>query len=125
MLCTAKKLCEEPAFRAGLLFLEAVFCFQMIFSLYVVTSGSMEPAIRQGAIVVVCRGVSPGQGDAAAYIRNGMTVIHRVISAQAEGCEFQGDANPCPDAGLILSENIEGKVVLVINGLSCIIRRLL
>lgn len=79
---------------------------------YVILSGSMEPMIPTGSVVVVNtadRDVLPG--DVATFSRHGDLVTHRILSNTEDGYQTKGDANTDPDTGIISAEDIRGKVL--------------
>lgn len=79
---------------------------------YVILSGSMEPMIPTGSVVVVNtadRDVLPG--DVATFSRHGDLVTHRILSKIEDGYQTKGDANTDPDTGIISAEDIRGKVL--------------
>lgn len=79
---------------------------------YVILSGSMEPMIPTGSVVVVNtadRDVLPG--DVATFSRHGDLVTHRILSKREDGYQTKGDANTDPDTGIISAEDIRGKVL--------------
>ncbi len=87
-----------------------------------IASGSMQPAIDVGDIVVLVP-VDPATidvGDIIAFDHtgNGIPQVHRVIDIQPEGQEVRfvtkGDANEKVDRDTVPPEVIEGKVGLVI-----------
>jgi signal peptidase len=90
---------------------------------YVVLSGSMEPAIHTGA-VVVATAVPPSSlnvGDVIVYNRSDVDerVTHRIIDVQDDGGKrtftTKGDANAAPDAWTVqYSQNTAGKVVFTV-----------
>lgn len=91
----------------------------------VVASGSMEPTIRIGDIIVV-RGVNVEElkvGDIIVFnppepYYNGVPWVHRIISVQKVGGEIyiktKGDANLYPDPFTITKSNIIGVVMFKI-----------
>jgi signal peptidase len=88
----------------------------------VVTSGSMEPAIRVGDAVLM-RPPSPGairDGDVITFKPFGSLglVTHRVVAtSEIEGDTYfqtQGDANATPDPDLTSAEAVFGKVALTL-----------
>ena len=88
----------------------------------VVTSGSMEPAIRVGDAVVM-RPPSPGairSGDVITFKPFGSVglVTHRVVTtSEIEGnlyFQTQGDANATPDPDLNSADAVFGKVALTL-----------
>ena len=79
---------------------------------YVILSGSMEPMIPTGSVVVVNtadRDVLPG--DVATFSRHGDLVTHRILSKTEDRYQTKGDANTDPDTGIISAEDIRGKVL--------------
>lgn len=89
---------------------------------YVVLSGSMEPAIEVGDVVIVDE-VDPAtieEGDVITYVRAGeeTPTTHRVIGVEEGDGElaFQtmGDANEDPDASPVPAEQVNGKVIFAI-----------
>ena len=89
---------------------------------YVVTSGSMEPAIPVGSGVFVrkCAFGNICAGDVITYkIRNSATVVtHRVVMVDHESgwVRTRGDANRLEDFQPVFREQILGKVVLIWKG---------
>ncbi|HLQ32965.1 MAG TPA: signal peptidase I [Chloroflexota bacterium] len=92
---------------------------------YVVLSGSMEPAIHVGS-VIVATAADPNAlqvGDVITYVRPGdqENVTHRIveIKGMASGRSFvtKGDANGANDLNEIRFDRLAGKVQLTIPGL--------
>lgn len=91
--------------------------------LFVVQSGSMEPAIKTGSIAIVRSSNEYKEGDIITYkssssadIKNPkFTVTHRIVSiGEQEGTSFyttKGDANDAPDSTPISKDLILGKVL--------------
>ena len=90
---------------------------------YTVLSGSMEPAIPTGALLLV-RPVQPEElesGDVITFhVGEGMTATHRVVSRyeSPDGILFQtkGDANSTADGKLIQENQIIGSPFVIIPG---------
>ncbi|HUZ76139.1 MAG TPA: signal peptidase I [Chloroflexota bacterium] len=89
---------------------------------YVVLSGSMEPAIRTGS-VIVATAVNPDAleiGDVITYIRPGdqENITHRIVAMKgtAQGKTFvtKGDANGVEDPGEVRFDRLAGKVTMTI-----------
>lgn len=89
---------------------------------YVVLSGSMEPEISTGDVVIV-EDVPPSSieaGDVVTYWRSGdeTPTTHRVLAIQEteEGRQFvtKGDANEDPDPGTVSASALVGRVTFVI-----------
>lgn len=84
---------------------------------FVVLSGSMEPAIGTGSVVVVQKALKTfSVGDVITFKRSGGDpVTHRVVSVKTENgetfYETKGDANATPDASLVNHTNVLGSVV--------------
>lgn len=89
---------------------------------YVVLSGSMEPSISTGDVVIVDAAdpASIEEGDVITYTRSeGETpTTHRVVDILEEngGLAFQtqGDANDQPDASAVQASQVHGSVMLTI-----------
>lgn len=84
-----------------------------------VLSGSMEPKLKVGSLVVT-RPVEPETivlGDIITFrpaAAGESTVTHRVVSIRVNSpvsFETKGDANPNPDAFIVPSRNLVGKVI--------------
>lgn len=84
----------------------------------VVLSGSMEPALPVGSVILV-RPVDPqavSVGDIVTYRPQGATdfVTHRVVEVNREGSDLsfrtQGDANKAPDPAAVAPDAVEGRV---------------
>jgi signal peptidase len=82
-----------------------------------VYTGSMEPAIPVGGVVVI-KTVDPEslrEGDIICFKISGPTTItHRIINITEEGFITKGDANEDPDQGIVKRENIVGKALFTI-----------
>ncbi len=82
-----------------------------------VLSGSMEPAIATGGLVVIGP-VAPGDvraGDVIAFRDGNIDVCHRVLGLREgtpAGFITKGDANPSPDPVPVSPNNVIGKVVV-------------
>jgi signal peptidase len=81
--------------------------------LYVV-SGSMEPYVPVGSLVVLCRS-QPSVGDVAAYSLYGETVLHRVSSADlSKGtATFVADIDPRYPSAVEIGR-IQGVAVFIV-----------
>jgi signal peptidase len=91
---------------------------------YVVTSGSMEPAIMRGALVISVA-QSPSEyhlGDvvifSAPVYKQREKVVHRISEYSVESgyalLSTKGDANTSGDPWTLRPENLEGRVVFTI-----------
>ena len=83
---------------------------------FVVLSGSMEPAMSPGDVVIVDASGPVGVGDVITYRTAGDSVptTHRVVGVVDGRYETKGDANENVDAGTVPPEAIIGRVVLTI-----------
>ena len=85
------------------------------FRFYVVTTGSMEPAIPVGSICLVDRNTpfdAIAQGDIISFsIGENMLVTHWAVRIDAEGITTKGDANNAEDAAKVTQENYAGKTL--------------
>jgi len=88
----------------------------------VVVSGSMEPVMERGDIVII--DTNPGvieNGDIVVYNADwyNQPVIHRVIdikkTSEGELYLIKGDNNPSPDPSLVKREQIISKVITINN----------
>lgn len=85
---------------------------------FVVLSGSMEPAIRTGSVVVIKPESEYKIGDVVTFGKDTLTQIpttHRIVSSRAEEGVLlfttKGDANNGPDTTEIRQSDIHGKVL--------------
>jgi signal peptidase I len=108
---------------AAVLMTFSVLSFSGVMKARIVLTGSMEPAISVGDIILTTptSRLTPKQGDVVAYTAkrfDGSPVgvfSHRIIGGDAQtGFIVQGDANPNPDVQRPLIPDIEGIVVFVI-----------
>lgn len=79
----------------------------------IVMSGSMEPAIHTGSMVLVDKNehdIKPR--DIIAFESGGAVVVHRAIRVSEKGIVTKGDANDCRDPGIVSTEQLKGKVIL-------------
>lgn len=97
----------------------------------VVVSGSMEPVLYRGDIVIIDTNPSTIQvGDIVVYHANwfNQPVIHRVIKIGqdqngATAMVIKGDNNPAPDQDIVYPNQIISKVV-TINGSPLVIPKI-
>lgn len=82
---------------------------------YVVTSGSMEPAIHTGSLIYIdldVKGEDVKEGDVIAfYISESASATHRVIEVNSDEKYFitQGDANEFPDFNPVTYDMLIGR----------------
>lgn len=81
------------------------------FRLYIVMSGSMEPALPVGSIVIVNTGdKKPERGDIITFRRGETIVTHRVAGKSEGRYLTKGDANGEPDSVLTEPDRVIGTV---------------
>jgi signal peptidase len=83
-----------------------------------VLTGSMEPGISPGDLVVSRALGSYSEGDVVTYLtETGSSVTHRVVAVSDEGLlTTRGDANNADDSLPVDPANVVGAVVLVVPG---------
>lgn len=98
-------------------FISMVFQGYLGFRLYVVSSRSMEPALKIGDVVVVC-GLcgDPTEGDIVAYVSEYGVIVHRVVEVINETglLVTKGDANAEVDPNPIPRKYVLGKVIFTL-----------
>lgn len=110
----------ERIIRGLLAFLLAAGCYFFLapagrFSAQIVLSGSMEPAVRTGALIFTDKKqTKPKQGDVISYRFNDALITHRVLREENGIYITQGDANETEDPNPVYPEQIEGTVVFSI-----------
>lgn len=97
------------------------FIFKDFYKPFIVLSGSMEPTIKTGSVVIVKPSESYFIGDVITFAPNGKSkdlVTHRILNIEGEGGNLsyitKGDANEDQDSTPINREFIFGKSQLVI-----------
>ncbi len=83
------------------------------FGASVVLSGSMEPELSKGDLLIIVRQDSYEVGDVVVFQTGRTSVVHRIISREGEEVVTQGDANNVPDEAIPLSR-IKGEVAFAI-----------
>jgi signal peptidase I len=86
---------------------------------YAIRSGSMEPAIGIGSLVVMTATAEPVEGEVIAYrLPNGAVVTHRVTEVidgdTGRFLETRGDANTDPDPSLVPESAVVGRASVVV-----------
>lgn len=82
----------------------------------VVLTGSMEPAISAGDLILMHREDGYRVGDIITYAEGGASVTHRIVEETEEGYRTQGDANCGWDQEPVAKDRVYGKVAAVIPG---------
>ena len=83
------------------------------FGASVVLSGSMEPELSVGDLLIVVPADSYGVGDVVVYQAGRIAVVHRIIAIDGDTITTQGDANNTPDDPISLSV-VKGRVLVAI-----------
>lgn len=82
---------------------------------FVVLSGSMEPMLSPGDVVIVDGSGPVRVGDVITYDSgDAVPVTHRVVGVEDGAFVTQGDANSNPDVGTVTRADVLGRVVLTI-----------
>ncbi|HOM77621.1 MAG TPA: signal peptidase I [bacterium] len=96
------------------------------FRMFVVTSGSMEPALKTGSVVLTMQKEEYFKGDVISFLKNpsddkrkvDSPITHRIIEKTKENDKTifttKGDANKTPDLETVNPDQILGKVILSI-----------
>lgn len=89
------------------------------YQLFVVMSGSMEPSIKTGSVVLVGSQDKYKEGDVVTYFAGEKknlrdikaTVTHRIVKTTEDGYTTKGDANNTEDRETVTTRSILGKVI--------------
>ena len=91
------------------------------FKVKVVKSGSMEPYIKTGGLVVISPGANYVVGDVITFGKDTKTQIpttHRIVSVNGEGSlrtfTTKGDANDSVDPNVTRLSDVHGKVIFTL-----------
>ena len=85
------------------------------YSQVIIISGSMEPEIKAGDMIIIKELADYRKEDVVTYRKDKVLITHRVVEVNTSGVITKGDANNANDEPISLSD-IEGKVVLCIPG---------
>ncbi len=96
----------------------SIFSFPKNYKLLIVQSGSMEPAIKTGSVILIKKQDTYHQGDIISFLSEGKdSTTHRIVKSQIlTGKEFfitKGDANQGEDRELVSGDNVLGKTIFV------------
>lgn len=83
----------------------------------VVASGSMEPALRRGDVVIFHHPSidDVGKGSVIVFEANGLSIVHRVVDVNPDGTLVtQGDANHVRDSGEVTADEFHGAGEVVV-----------
>ena len=112
----------------GLLLVAALFPIDGNIQIKIVKSGSMEPTIRTGSIVVVKPEASYTKGDIITFgpdTKKEVPITHRIVEIKGEGANMRfvtkGDANEDTDMKEIARNAVVGKALFSIPYLGYVI----
>lgn len=81
-------------------------------SALVVSSGSMQPELAIGDVIIIKEVNDYKENDIITYnVNNEYLVTHRIIEINEDNFITKGDNNTSKDKEIVLKENIEGKVI--------------
>ena len=110
-------------FLAGITLL-STFNTRLTTNLFVVQSGSMQPTISTGSLIIVKSVENYSVGNIVTFTSSGLKVkpqgltTHRIVETREvkERKEYvtKGDANNAPDSATVKNEQVLGKVILAI-----------
>lgn len=81
---------------------------------FVVLTGSMEPKIYPGDVIIVGKMNRYEQGDIIAFSTRGTIIVHRIYGFEGNHVITKGDANKYVDPWKIEQSKILGKALLII-----------
>ena len=90
------------------------------FSQVIVISGSMQPAMEAGDLIIIKEQARYEKNDIVTYHKDQNLITHRIVDVNQSEAVTKGDANNVSDDPISLSD-IEGKVVLRLPGAGNII----
>lgn len=85
------------------------------FTQAVVLSGSMEPVLSVGDVVIYKSRDEYEIGDVVIFHQDDYFVTHRIVGETENGFITQGDANNTADKDVLYAEMIEGEMVLALS----------
>lgn len=80
----------------------------------VVLSGSMDPTLKVGDMIVVHEEQAYEEQDIITFRTETVPTTHRIIETKDTGFITKGDANNVEDEGIVTKNQIYGRVVMVI-----------
>ncbi len=117
----ALRITSDLLFGVGLvvagLFLVGRLTGKMPLNVFIVSSGSMAPAVKTGSVVLVTPQPIYYVGDIITFYTSASkksTTTHRIVGIGDQTFRVAGDANDQPDPGLVSKDNVVGSVSLVI-----------
>ncbi len=104
----------------GLFLILVVFSPKLGYKIVIIQSGSMEPVIKTGGMVLIKKSNTYNKGDIITFIKNRKeTITHRIVYSLKNNrgeitYKTKGDNNNTEDLGLVPKQNVLGKVLLTI-----------
>ena len=92
----------------GLIPILMLAAFLFLTDIWYLRSGSMAPEYPTGSLIITTRLIKPKIGLVCAYRHNDITIVHRIISENADGFILKGDANNVADPMSVPADEIEG-----------------
>ena len=92
---------------------------------YVVQSGSMEPSIMTGDLIVLKKEETYQKNDVVTFTQENRTITHRVMEVSKKiprSFITKGDANQNSDTEVVPEEKVVGRVVQVIPKMGYLVR---
>ena len=88
--------------------------FLCSYSLFVVSSGSMEPTIKVGSLIVVNKEYEIKEQKIITFYRQSQPITHRIVKIDGNQIITKGDANVANDPWTIQKDEIIGEVIITI-----------
>lgn len=100
---------------------------QFNYQTYLIQSGSMEPTIMTGDMIVINKTADYQVNDVITFTDNGARIVtHRILERKLDDGNpvflTQGDANQSPDPHLIPESDVHGEVVFTIPRIGYLVR---
>jgi len=109
----------------ALLLIISIFPITGNYKVLVVKSGSMEPTIKQGSIIVSRPSTSYMVGDIITFNADNISITHRIHTVESVNNKTvyttKGDANKGADKNQINHSQVVGKVILTVPYLGSIV----
>jgi len=94
-----------------------LFVILILFRIYRVISGSMQPALQIGDVIIIKKANNYAEKDIITYDNGLTTITHRIKSINGDEIITEGDANDAPDKP-ITKDRILGKYFFRISTFS-------
>ncbi|MEM3958477.1 MAG: signal peptidase I [Thermoproteota archaeon] len=103
-----------PLFIQYTVLLSILLAISNFFAIVIVLTGSMEPTVPRGSLVVVAKFGDFHVGDIVLYRAFNTLILHRVVEERDGMFKTKGDAAQSWDPWLVPREAVVGKAVSVI-----------